>query len=130
MLSACSTGWCPVPWPLLGSSDPSCTSSSWPSLPPHSPGSLSSSPHLLIVCGTVGCLWGQGCTCPCACMPSFHLPTLQQYRPQLLLSGPGWPGTGSCKVPGKEEFVNQSYKGLPGKDGLHLLLEFPDFPEG
>ena len=42
---------------------------------------------------------GQGCTCPCACMPSFHLPTLQQYRPQLLLSGPGWPGAGSCKVP-------------------------------
>ena len=97
MISAYGTGWYPGPWPLLGSSDPSCISSSWPSLPPHSLGSLPLSPHLLIVCRTVRCLWGWGCTCPCAYIPSSHLPTLPRCRPQLLLSGPGWPGTGSCK---------------------------------
>ena len=34
------------------------------------------------------------------------------------------------RSPGEEEFVNQPYKGLPRKYGLHLLLEFLDFPEG
>ena len=34
------------------------------------------------------------------------------------------------RSPGKEEFVNQPYKGQPRKYGLHLLLEFPDLPEG
>ena len=99
MLSIYDAGWYPVPWPLLGSSDSSCISSSRPSLPPYSLGCLPLSLHHLVACRTVRCLWGWGCTCPCAYMPSSHLPTLPRCRPQLLLSGPGWPGTGSCKVP-------------------------------
>ena len=34
------------------------------------------------------------------------------------------------RSPGEEELVNQPYKGQPRKYGLHLLLEFPDLPEG